>query len=543
VGEARVERLLTLLGFEIVREPAGPDYGIDLVARQRMPLGDEIVYAVQYFSGTARADSRFLDRIDRFRSIVGDSQPLVIADDVRDDARETARRAGVALRTVPELVEQLVDLRACAAAVRRMFEDSELSRIYVALRAVTTGGETVNALDHAMSWVTGDGPRLLLVRGDPGSGKTSFLRRLAYELASRADQDLALPIPLLIELGHAATGATLESLLQRHLRAVIGWHGNPEAILYLLHAGRLILLLDGFDEMAVSSSDGAEEQLRILTRSTETPGSIASGNRMIVSCNPVGLRLDADAIDLVPFDTEQIARFLTNRVGPERAVVTLSTLYRAITLTPVALLPMVLELLVQVLELLMQDDVGPSYPGISISMAGLLERYVEHWIARYPNNAIRPAKRARLVERLAAELWKLATDELPREQFVKTVQATEPQLAKLPPEQIDLVLRSAPFLTRSEDGAYGFSHRSILAYVLVRHLLRCAELGVEALRSALTTERLDATCTSLFVELANRHTVGRRVVLDITNGPYTADATENAIRLAAAFDARSARSG
>src|SRR6185295_2350064 len=99
------------------------------------------------------------------------------------------------------------------------------------------------------------------------------------------------------------------------------------------------------------------------------------------------------------------------------------------------------------------------------------------------------------------------------------------------------------FLTRSEDGAYGFSHRSLLEYVLARHLMRSAQLGIDALRLALMTERLDATCTSLFAELADHHGVIRGVVRELIAGPYIADATENAVRIAAAFDARSARTG
>lgn len=466
VGKARVERLLILLGFETVRERDDsfiPD-AVDLTARQHMPLGDEIVYAVKYLAGTVRAGLQFSESAAGVLQNAKGRKPLVITDGARDDARSAARRAGVELRTVPGLEEQLVDLRACAAVVRRAFEDSELSRVYVGPRVATMGGETVAALDHAMSWISGDGSRLLLVRGDPGSGKTSFLRRLAYELASRIDQDPAQPIPLLIELRHAKTGVTLESVLQEHLRKVIGWHGNPEAILYLLHAGRLIVLLDGFDEMAVSSSGGAEEQLRILTRPTEIPGSTPWGNRMIVSCRPVGVRLATTAIELSPFDTGQITHFLTNRLGPARAKLTLEAFYSAEPPVPMSLLPMMLELLVQVPDL--------AHVGKNFSMATLLERYVESWIAHNPDDAIRPGQRARIVERLAAELWKRSADELPGAQWVEALRATDVPLAKLTAEQIDLVLRSAPFLTRSEDGAYGFWHRSILEYVLARYRLR-----------------------------------------------------------------------
>ena len=83
-----------------------------------------------------------------------------------------------------------------------------------------------------------------------------------------------------------------------------------------------------------------------------------------------------------------------------------------------------------------------------------------------------------------------------------------------------------------------FSHRSLLAFVFARYLVRCARLGAETLRSALATERLDTTCTSLFVEIAARYPAVQRVVRQVLEGPYLADATENAVRLAAAFEAR-----
>src|SRR5262249_23617642 len=160
--------------------------------------------------------------------------------------------------------------------------------------------------------------RLLLVRGDPGIGKTGFLRRLAYELAGRVEQDPTRPVPLLLELRDSPTSITLDGLLQLHLRMLIGWHGNPEAMIYLLHAGRLILLLDGFDELALSP-EAVEDQLRLLTRPTEQPGTVPWANRMIVSCRASAMRLDADAIDLSPFDHEQMLQFLSHRLGPERA--------------------------------------------------------------------------------------------------------------------------------------------------------------------------------------------------------------------------------
>ncbi len=533
-GASRLERLLALRGFE-----TGKSSSSGLVVRQRT-LAGAVTHRIEYVEGTARADASFRERLERLRATAQPGvETLVIADAVRDDARDAAIAAKIALRTITEIEDELVDLRACAAAVRRAFEDSELSRVYVPPHVVTSDGRTVDGLEHVMRWVGSAGPRLLLVRGGSGSGKTGFLRRLAYELALRAEADPAAPTPILIELRQVAAGATLESLLQQQLRAAIGWHGNPEAILYLLHAGRVILLLDGFDEAGVSSREGAEEQLRLLTHPTEHAGMTPSANRMIAACR-ADTRLDAAAIDLAPFDDEQVGRFFHNRLGPKYAKLAYDKI-RADTPSPPRSIPMLLELLAS-------DTAKSAHGGApaadgSLKPAALFERHVEHWIAGDASDVLLPIQRARLVERLAAELWKLSAGELPQGQLVAAVRANEPQLGELDSDQLDLVLRGAPFVTRSEAGAYGFSHRSILEYVLARHLLRRAQHGLDSLRAALATELLDANCTALFVELAAHQPQVQGAIRQIASGPYTEHATENAVRLAAAFDARLAPGG
>lgn len=535
-GASRVERLLTLRGFE-----TGKSSGNGLVVRQNT-LSGAVTYRVEYIEGTARADAALRERLERLRQAQGPgAEALLIADAVRDDARDAARAAGVALRTITELEDQLVDLRACAAAVRRTFEDSELSRVYVPPHVVTPDGKTVDGLEHAMRWVASGGSRLLLVRGDPGSGKTGFLRRLAYELALRAEQDPGAPTPLLIELRQAVAGATLESLIQQQLRVAIGWHGNPEALLYLLHAGRVILLLDGFDEVGASSREGAEEQLRLLTVPTEHPGMTPAANRMIAACR-ANTRLDATAIDLSPFTHEQIERYFRNRLGRERAQLAYDKVMSDPP-TQTRTIPMMLELLASDTATARDGAALAADAGASFRPAALFERHVEHWIAGEAGDALLPIQRARLVERLAAELWRIGAGELPSAQLGAAVRASEPQLAELDAEQLDLVLRSAPFITRSEAGAYGFHHRSILEYMLARHLIRRAQLGVDALRAALATERLDPSCTALFVELAAQQATVREAIRLIAEGPYAPDATENAVRLAAAFEAQHAPAG
>jgi hypothetical protein len=204
---------------------------------------------------------------------------------------------------------------------------------------------------------------------------------------------------------------------------------------------------------------------------------------------------------------------------------------------PVAPLPILLEMIASDAVQTARAGSAPRPEG-KLDRATLFERHVERWITGDPHDRVMPVQRARLVERLAAELWKLSASELPYAQLVAAVRANEPTLAELRVDDFDLVLRTAPFVTRSESRVYGFSHRSFLEYVLARYLKARARVGADALRAALTTELLDASCTSLFVELAGGDARVRGVVQEIVDGPYTAGATENAFRLAAALGGR-----
>lgn len=547
--EARAERVLRLLGFELQ-----PRTGVDLIARQRTGVRD-LVYQVRCHPGEAPADTRLGGLVQGLRDrSPPDAERLLLVGHAHDGARARAARAGVTLRTIEELEAQLVDLPALASVIVREFEASELARAYVPPRLA----DGRDALRAAVAWATGEGAPLALVIGDDGAGKTSFTRRLAYELVDQAARDPQVPLPLLVSLRQAGAGVTLEDLIQRHLREAIGWHGNPEAVLHLVRAGRVVLLLDGFDELTgISSSVGALEQLWLLARPIMLPSLAPAGNRVLITCRTRFLRehastpgateggrgdlpaiaalLDPTTIELAPFDPPQIARFLENKLGPRAAAPALAAIRRNERASTLAQRPLFLSIMAE-------DTSSLDGTDDDVTTARLCQHRVEAWVARGAPTAVLSAdQRAKLIEWFAAEVWQLTDQELPHELLAGILRKAGGALGELATAPIDHELRTAPFLARSAEGSYRFVHQLYLSYCVARHLANQAARGPDALGLALATERIPSGVVEMFVEIAAER--ARRGPVEsalraILDAPYQPAVTDNAARLHQALGAQ-----
>ncbi len=140
--------------------------------------------------------------------------------------------------------------------------------------------------------------RRVALIGDPGAGKTTTLERLAYEYASTAadesDEPYTEPLPLFVRLG-AYTGEDFAQFLEASF-------GGLQLKDYL--PGRLVLLLDGLNEMPPAYHDKIDAWLRANP-------DVA----VIVSCRKldyVERKLPLQRVDVAPLDLERIRLFMGN---------------------------------------------------------------------------------------------------------------------------------------------------------------------------------------------------------------------------------------
>ncbi|MBN1641912.1 MAG: SUMF1/EgtB/PvdO family nonheme iron enzyme [Anaerolineae bacterium] len=147
--------------------------------------------------------------------------------------------------------------------------------------------------------------RRIILLGDPGSGKTTTLWRLALEYAQTAREDPDAPLPVFVPLG----GYSDERPLQMYL-AECFWPLGPRIGSYLA-SGRLVLLLDGLNEMP---QRGRSERIDRITRLLESH----LGLSVIVTCRVLdflgGLE-ELQRVLVAPLDPTRVRTFLHGYLG------------------------------------------------------------------------------------------------------------------------------------------------------------------------------------------------------------------------------------
>jgi nucleoside phosphorylase len=205
------------------------------------------------------------------------------------------------------------------------------SALYVEQHAKVsaTGQEpasTSDALSTLVELLDDDQPRFVLILGDFGAGKTFLL----HELARRMARDKLPPTPVLVELRALEKAHALDPLLAQHLARADVAEIKPPAFRYMLREGRVALLFDGFDELALRVSyDRALEHFATLAQAAEGNAKVVVTSRTqhFLTDTEVKKELAKRAemlpgyrlIKLLPFDKGQIRRFLVKRLEDEQA--------------------------------------------------------------------------------------------------------------------------------------------------------------------------------------------------------------------------------
>ncbi|RYE58661.1 MAG: NACHT domain-containing protein [Sphingobacteriales bacterium] len=161
----------------------------------------------------------------------------------------------IELITQRSLEDQLFDLASTYKSFVDLYETTEIFNEYVELSGVLIDRDEVkekvaNIEKFLTDWLAQPQEKLMTVFGDFGSGKTTILNRIKYVFAKSYIQGSTNVKPFLINLKDFYKHDTLDKLLVYSALREFEKEVSLELIYRQIETGQIILLLDGFDEMA-----------------------------------------------------------------------------------------------------------------------------------------------------------------------------------------------------------------------------------------------------------------------------------------------------
>ncbi|MDT4987759.1 MAG: hypothetical protein QOI74_1853, partial [Micromonosporaceae bacterium] len=447
-----------------------------------------------------------------------------------------AHKRGINLLSFVEY-QGLMDLRGYLARQTERLTNSRLypPATYVPQRYRVIGTDEIrqDLLEQVFGWVESDEQQFVLLLGDFGLGKTFLMQ----ELARRMPERLPHVVPMLLELRTLEKARSVDELVAQHLAFSGEKRINLEAFRYMLRSGRIVLLFDGFDELALRVSyDRAADRLQTLLQGLEGRAKliISSRSQHFMSTQQVltalGERVErvhsSHLVELVDFTDEQIREYLVRLYrGDQRLADARLDLIKEIRdLLGLSRNPRMLGFISNLDEARLRQVQAREG---SISSADLYRELLDHWFRhedwraspRGASSILTTEDRWRAVRALAMRLWQSV------ESTVAVAELEEETAAALGPladrfldhDQAAQLVGSGTLLVRDDEGRFTFVHQSVLEWLIAEEAAR--QVQTEDHRSAILGMRpISPLMADFFAGLAGRGRAvecARRVLDDV----------------------------
>jgi hypothetical protein len=435
-----------------------------------------------------------------------DQQGYVVAERrLLPTAQEAAQESGrVRVFTLAGFYRELLDFSAYVESLVDDYESSELAGYYVDLgcvrysydeRGQVVGQDRYKPLDdyiYAWQRETGAERNHISILGDYGTGKTSFCRQYAAKQGRRwlADPD-GERLPLLINLRDYTKTLEVESLITNALVNQYGIQGVTfEAFCRFNADGKLLLLFDGFDEMAQRTGVRTA-----VDNFWELAQVVAPGTKVILTCRTPYFRTHHEAeallygrmeqtevsrgeyidlrdrpnfeiVHLEPFSDDDIQAVLRARF-PDRWQAHWAQVQSVYNLPDLARRPVLLDMIARTLPELKEDE--------RINAARLYQVYTGQWLERDAargRTLVTSGDRRLFAEGLAMEM--LHSGELAIH-YSRIPEQVKAYFCLEKADEIDYFeadVRTCNFLNRDDAGDYSFAHKSFLEFFCACRLHR-----------------------------------------------------------------------
>jgi restriction endonuclease/NACHT domain-containing protein len=268
--ESQVAALFAGADYTVERNPPIPGQQVDLVVSRLDDFGIRSRWIVEckYISSGSISNSvvqEFINYVKPLleRGYVGGI--MVTNREFSLPAKNFAESyAFIVLKTYAELEDSLFSFSRSLLVAERRYRESEIFHEFIELYGSRSTNfdpgrradlPRVNVFEDIMSTISGSTSVFSFLIGDFGSGKTTLIGRITYELSQRFVKDRTRPAPLVLRLNKFADAGTLQQFIEGQARLQLSPSVQAADVMALAGRGRIVVFLDGFDEIATDVSE------------------------------------------------------------------------------------------------------------------------------------------------------------------------------------------------------------------------------------------------------------------------------------------------
>ena len=471
----------------------------ELIACQAEPV---VVRAMARIAETARRDYG-----GRFRIVSGSG--------ASDRLRIEAEAQGGRIQAVVDLVFELTEAEPLLRAVETEFEREALQNRYIELhcdkqcldpQGREIGTDPRGELDDYFSdWLRAPARAQMAVLGDFGSGKSWFCLNAAHSMIVKLLSGQTTRLPILVRFKDVAAALSARAAEEERGLAAAIRDGELDLIDYLaerldvaghsrtlvetlIASGRLLIILDGYDEIAGALDKAARDHVLAAVRRLNIGHSktlLTSRRALFADAGSESEELFGDAggdfsvrfeiVYLSAMDPDQIEAKAAKRFGP-KAGEYLERLRAHPKLAEFVSRPIVLDMVFGVLMEVKKDT--------ELTLSKVYDICTRRWLehAARPGSKMSPDSRFDLMQRLAWALYSArdgdiaSSSRLPASELSLLVEDLVHEIDENFDLSVDSSVRSELLLVRDGEGVFDFAHRSFMEFLVAREM-------IEALRS------------------------------------------------------------
>ena len=508
-------QLFELLGFTVRHDVDVGGHQVDLLLELRLgPIASRFVVECKDLAKPVGSEDyqQLYHRLLTAKSALGEDVRAIFVTTVGYTRHVTtqAQHNGVHLLTISELEQSIVDLRPYVRDLHReLMDDRALEHFVEPGVRRESRSRPERALRFFDAWLGDPLSNHLTLLGDYGTGKTTVLKYLCRRMAAEAEErgrvaggrTARVRVPLFVHLPDYPKAAHFGEILRRFLDENQVGAASLKAFDHVSRDGQLLLVLDGFDEMA--GRGDAEAALRLFreinqrargkakiilacrthyftthdevrTLLGQTPPDLPLPKAYTDLYQEIAGRRNFAIVHLEEFSADEVAEYLERRCG-ERAPAIRKLIESTYELRDISRRPALLDMIIASGERL-ESAPGTITPGFLYAVFTGIWLESNRW-----TTIITPKAKAELLERLAHHAENRPDAHFPRGDIPALISRWKRDVSKDDLEKIDRELRAASFLVVDERGHYTFSHPSFQEFFYARHLLSEARRGHDIL--------------------------------------------------------------